>query len=443
MISQNLSNNSYDVYDEVLEYLLGEGYSFEESNQIMVELINEGGLGSLLKGALRFAQKRASTPVRTAVADLATTAIATGAAPVGKVTTAAVRSTSPTPIVRTVKGSAVRTPPRAPSPDPWKQSGTVSRTKDVTKTPTPKPSSQRALPGASTPKALSGSPSRPSLPSSSTSSGGGAIVPSSPAGKLVKQTPKSSDIVKTSPAGKLAKQGQKSSDVATTPAGKLAKQTQRSSSVASSSRRVTSPADTRVEPVSVRAVNPETQSTRSLSGVEQPTKSLPSGKTPKVSKKKTVNPPTGSSGASSVKPTLGKRLKNILKAGAVAGTAASALSPTSTSDETRSSAERKGLIAPPAPKLPAPETTKAKQKAPSAPKLPAPETSVTTTSVTPKLPKVATQKPKTSRDSGELKWPPLTPPPPVDKKPSISKDLEDIRGAIRRSKMRQKEMTNK
>lgn len=440
MRSQNTSNSSYDVYDEVLDYLLSEGFSLEESNQIMVELINEGGLGSLLKGAAKFVQRRASTPIKTAVTDLATTAIATGGAPAGKVGTAAVRTASPTPIVRTFKGSVMRTPPRAPSPDPWKQSSNAgSRIKDILKTPTPKPSSQKALSGAPSPKALSGSPSRPSLPSSSTSSRGGAIVPSSPAGKLVKQTQRSTDIVKTSPVGKLAKQTQKSADIVkASPTGKLAKQSQRSSAVASSSRKVTSPADARVEPVSVRVVSPETQSTRSFSGVENPTKSLPSGKTPKAPKKKIINPPSGSSGSSATKSNLGKRLKNILKAGAVAGTAASALSPTSTSDETRSSAERKGLIAPPAPKLPAPETTKTKQKAPSAPKLPAPETSVTS-----KLPKVATQKPKTSGDSGELKWPPLTPPPPVDKKPSISKDIEDIRGAVQRSKMRQKEMTNK
>ena len=45
--------DDYNVYDEVLEYLLGEGYTEEESNLIMVELVTEGGLQDFVRQVQR------------------------------------------------------------------------------------------------------------------------------------------------------------------------------------------------------------------------------------------------------------------------------------------------------------------------------------------------------------------------------------------------------
>lgn len=218
------------LYDEILEYLLNEGYSEEESKKIMVSLIDEGW-GSALKtgltAALKFAQKRASTPLNTVVTDLATTAIAAGGAPSAKLMTTAAKAaaTNPAPIVRTVRSSAIRNAPtvRTPTPDPWKQvSGTGNRAQQIIKPSTPKPSAQRSLPGSTT-------QSRPSLPSSSTSPRGGA---------LTRTTPSSSAI---------------------TPAVKPT---------------TSKPSSTRIQPVRVREI-PTT--TRSLSPSQQPAGLLPSG----------------------------------------------------------------------------------------------------------------------------------------------------------------------
>ena len=111
-----MSGKEYTVYDEVLNYLLSEGYTEEESNLIMVELINEDKLSSLVKGIrgiAKFVQKRASTPLKTAATDASTAALLVPqSAPTvaGKITTAAV--SSPTPIIRTVKSPSVRTAPK-------------------------------------------------------------------------------------------------------------------------------------------------------------------------------------------------------------------------------------------------------------------------------------------------------------------------------------------
>jgi len=154
-----LVDEEIDVYDEVLEYLLSEGYSLEESNQIMVELISESGLGSLLKGAAKFVQRRASTPLKTAVTDLATTAIASGSAPAAKLSTATAKSAAPSAIVRTVKAPTMRTAPRGANKittNVWNEPTAPSSRINPSKPSGPKVSSTRAL---------SGTPSRPALPS--------------------------------------------------------------------------------------------------------------------------------------------------------------------------------------------------------------------------------------------------------------------------------------
>lgn len=153
-IDEETKLEEVDFYDEVLEYLLSEGYTEEESKQIMVCLIDEGW-GSALKtgltAALKFAQKRASTPLKTVATDLATTAIAAGGAPSAKLTTTAAKAaaTNPAPIVRTVRSSAIRNAP-----------------------------TQRSLPGSTT-------QSRPSLPSSSTSPRGGALTRTTPSSSAI------------------------------------------------------------------------------------------------------------------------------------------------------------------------------------------------------------------------------------------------------------------
>lgn len=61
---------SIDIYDEVLNFLLSEGYSHKEATSIMV---NEGWFQDLLGAA----KKRLSNPLKTAATDAAATAIAT------------------------------------------------------------------------------------------------------------------------------------------------------------------------------------------------------------------------------------------------------------------------------------------------------------------------------------------------------------------------------
>ena len=76
-----MRNEEYTIYDEFLEYLLSEGYSEEESNQIMVDFVVEDKLSAITKGLgalAKFVQKRASTPLKTAATDVATTALGAG-----------------------------------------------------------------------------------------------------------------------------------------------------------------------------------------------------------------------------------------------------------------------------------------------------------------------------------------------------------------------------
>ena len=152
-----------DNYDQILEYLLNEGYSKEESNQIMIEIINEAGLGSLIKGAKAvagFVAKRAKTPLRTAATDSLITSTALNPVSTAKVAkTIAKSAPSPAPIVRTVKPTSVRTAPKGANKittNVWNEPTAPSSRINPSKPSGPKVSSTRALPGA---------PSRPALPS--------------------------------------------------------------------------------------------------------------------------------------------------------------------------------------------------------------------------------------------------------------------------------------
>lgn len=258
-----LVDEEIDVYDQVLEYLLGEGYSLEESTQIMVELISEGGLGSLLKGAAKFIQKRASTPLKTAVTDLATTAIASSSTPAAKLSTATTRAAAPSPIVRTVKAPTMRTAPKGSnvSPDPWKQaSGTGNRLKEIIKGNTPKPTSQRALSGSQAPAAL---------PSGTRG------------GQLAKATPKGS-LTPAAKPGSLARTSPKSSSI--TPAAKPT---------------TGKPDSTRIQPVNVRDV---TASTRSLPGASNKP-ALTSGRSQQFKDVQRLTKSTGGGLMGTIKPT--------------------------------------------------------------------------------------------------------------------------------------------
>ena len=217
---QNEPVEEVDNYDEILEYLLSEGYSKEESDQIMVELVNEAGLGSLLKGAKAvagFIAKRAKTPLRTAATDSLITSTALNPVSTAKVAkTIAKSAPSPAPIVRTVKAPPVRTAPK----------GANKITTNVWNEPTApssriNPSKPSGTKVTST-KALSGTPSRPALPSvGKTSATVKAPKPTfkpealpkatkfaEPAGALVRtKAPKPTSKTTTSGGGKPSKGG--------------------------------------------------------------------------------------------------------------------------------------------------------------------------------------------------------------------------------------------
>ncbi len=160
---ENNIQEEVDIYDQVLEYLLNEGYSQEESNQIMLEIISENRLGSLVKGAKAiagFVAKRAKTPLRTAATDSLIASTALNPVSTAKVAkTIAKSAPSPAPIVRTVKATPARTAPK----------GSNRITTNVWNEPTAPSSrinpSKPSGPKISSTKALSGTPSRPALPS--------------------------------------------------------------------------------------------------------------------------------------------------------------------------------------------------------------------------------------------------------------------------------------
>jgi hypothetical protein len=118
-------------------------------------------------------------------------------------------------------------------------------------------------------------------------------------------------------------------------------------------------------------------------------------------------------------------LRNITPA----GVAAAVMAPRPTADGTLTAAMKRGDVAPPAPKLPAPEKPKPVVK---------PVTQKPPVQTAPKPKSVAAPKPATKPEVKGPQWPTLTPPPPVEKKSSLADTVKDIRGAIERSKERQK-----
>ena len=108
------------------------------------------------------------------------------------------------------------------------------------------------------------------------------------------------------------------------------------------------------------------------------------------------------------------------------GVAAAVMAPRPTGDATLTAAMKRGDVAPPAPKLPAPEKPK-----------PVVRTVAQKPTVSKSKP-VAATKPVSKPEVKGPQWPTLIPPPPVEKKPSLADTVKDIRGAIERSKERQK-----
>lgn len=119
-------------------------------------------------------------------------------------------------------------------------------------------------------------------------------------------------------------------------------------------------------------------------------------------------------------------LRNITPA----GVAAAVMAPRPTGDATLTAAIKRGDVAPPAPKLPAPEKPKPPVAKPAAKPVAAKPTAKP-------VAKSAAAKPETP------KFGPIPPLPPLEKKPSIADTLKDIRGSIEKSKERQKETPNK
>jgi hypothetical protein len=255
-----------DVYDEVLEYLLDEGYTKEESNQIMVELINEGGLASFLNAVKQRTGigkpgvgpgQVAKNIVRAGISDVLGTSIGAGSAPSASspVKAPTAKTQSPAPIVRT----STKTPRTSPkganvAPDPWKSGTTGSRIKDVTQKPSAKPTTTRAL---------SGTPSRASLPSGSR---GGAIVRSTPGGAL-STTPKPTSTPKPTPTPRaLSGTPSRASLPSGSGGGSIVRSTATAKPTAQTPRASTpsAPRGGPIQKVSVKDITP-TQSTRSLS----------------------------------------------------------------------------------------------------------------------------------------------------------------------------------
>jgi hypothetical protein len=118
-------------------------------------------------------------------------------------------------------------------------------------------------------------------------------------------------------------------------------------------------------------------------------------------------------------------LRNITPA----GVAAAVMAPRPTADGTLTAARKRGDVAPPTPKLPAPEKPKSGETIKATAK---PAIKPTVKSV-----------PKPVANPETPKFGPIPPLPPLEKKPSIVDTLKDIRGSIEKSKERQKGMLNK
>jgi hypothetical protein len=398
-----------NIYDQVLEYLLDDGYSEKECNQIMVQLVSEGAVQNFFKTV----QQRtgigkpgvgpgqvARNVLKAGISDILGTSIATGSTPssVSPAKSTPSSAPSPTAVVRTVKSSTIRNAPtvRTQLPDPWKQpSAPRSSTKSSTTTSRTS-STPKALTGSPTPRALSGSQTRAALPSGVR---GGALVKASPGGAI---TP-------TAKPGALVNVQKPSTPTTTTRAlpgtnirGLLSQGARNAlpdpwkdvSNAASNTRNMWNRVQQAIKPQA--QLKPSQANARGLLQAAKPTTSVRSqqfqdvqrlnrmmggglmGELPKTNRasqpapKTTGNvdklPPKPSNTVKpSVKPNFpgGPNPLNVmgLLAGlsriTPAGVAAAVSAPRPTADGTLTAAMKRGDVAPSAPKLPPPEKPKA------------------------------------------------------------------------------------
>jgi len=145
-----------DIYDEVLEILLDEGYSEKECNQIMVQLVNEGiwdavkqrtGIGKPGVGPGQVAKNI----LRAGITDILGTSIATGSTPssVSAAKPSPAATTSPAPQVR-VSTQTIRKAPKGANKittNVWNEPFAPSSRINPSKPSGPRITSTRALPG--------------------------------------------------------------------------------------------------------------------------------------------------------------------------------------------------------------------------------------------------------------------------------------------------------
>ena len=151
-----------NIYDQVLEILLDEGYSVQESNRIMVELVNENfwkavqnriGIGKPGVGPGQVAKNI----IRAGITDILGTSIGAGSAPSVSAPANAPTATaqSPAPVIRT-STATIRTAPKGANKlvgDVWPGGQTGTGVKDILNKVTGKtqPTTTRALTGSSGP----------------------------------------------------------------------------------------------------------------------------------------------------------------------------------------------------------------------------------------------------------------------------------------------------
>jgi hypothetical protein len=315
-----------DIYDQVLEYLLGEGYSEKECYQIMVEANPQD--------ILKFVGGRLATPLKTAVTDLATTAIGLTGLGKGKPPITRVPSPPQTQIVR-------QAPTKPPAKPP---------TLGTQKVPSP----------ASQPR-LSGSSSRTSLPPGTR---GGAIVPSNQSTAITRTTRPSTPATQprlsgSSPRASLPPGTSPGSITrVTTPSTPSAPRTYSSprasgtspGSIVGTSRVSTPATQPPVQQVRVRDIT--SQDTRRIAPSTKPSASLPASRTPGTGRP----------------PRVGMRGLGGGLLGGLGSVVTDMIFPEPTADGTLDAAKKAGLVAPPAPKLPPPEKPKVSPPNPRPPR---------------------------------------------------------------------------
>jgi len=355
---------SVNIYDQVLEILLDEGYTEQESNQIMVELVNEAAWNDFLKAV----QSRTGigkpgvgpgqvtkNVLRAGISDILGTSIGAGSAPSASAPVKAptVRTQSPAPIVRT-STAKIRTAPKGANiaPDPWKGGTTGNKINDITQKPTAKPTTTRALTGSSGPNVR-------------------GLLPQGVRNVLPDPWKQASDTV--SGARNLWSRVQQ----ATKPQAQL-KPTQTNVRGLLPAAKPTPSTQAAKPATSVRSQQfQDVQRLNRMTGGglmgELPSTKPASKPAPKPTGVDKLAPKPAKAAKPAVKPQMpGGGFKILQGLGTLAslrnltplGVAAAVMAPRPTADGTLTAAMKRGDVAPPAPKLPEPEKAKVSVKSP-------------------------------------------------------------------------------